>query len=87
MCIACNALFRYNLKDVALLSILCHSKKKLSNGWMFKPELQPFSVQSLQEGVLEFEIFTTNTRMLRVHEQDYQLVYCATVARGNPLSP
>ena len=27
----------------------------------------PFSVQSLLEGVLEFEIFTTDTRMLRVN--------------------
>ena len=29
--------------------------------------IQPFSVQSLQEGVLEFEVFTTSTRMSRVN--------------------
>ena len=32
----------------------------------FQTRIQPVPAQSLQEGVLEFEIFTTFTRMLRV---------------------
>ena len=32
--------------------------------------IQPFSVQPLKEGVLEFEIFTTGTMMLTVNPQD-----------------
>ena len=32
----------------------------------FQTRIPPFSVQSLQEGVLEFEIFTYDSRMLRV---------------------
>ena len=66
MCETCRALFRYILKDVRL----CFSSSVYTKGNYynldFLTRIQLFSVQSLQERVLEFQIFTTNARMLRV---------------------
>ena len=67
MCIACSALFRYILKEVRVcFSSSVYTKKSCSN-LDFQTRIQPFSVQSLQEGFLEFAIFTTDTRILRVN--------------------
>ena len=66
MCIACSALFRDILKEVRVcFSSSMYATKNCEN-LEFQTRIQPFSVQSLQEGVWEFEIFTTDTTMLRV---------------------
>ena len=53
------------LKDVrVLLSILRRQQEKQLD---VQTRIWPFSVQSLQERVMEFEIFTTDTRMSRVN--------------------
>ena len=52
------------LKDmVVLLSIL---SRQLEKQFDVQTRIWPVSVQSLQEGVLEFEIFATDNKMLRV---------------------
>ena len=55
------------LKDVrVLLSILRRWQEKQSD---VQTRIWPFSVQSVQKRALEFGIFTTDTRMLRVKEE------------------
>ena len=66
MCIACSAFFRYVLKEVRVCFSSSVYTKKICKNVDFQTRIQPFSVHSLQEGVLEFEIFTTVTSMLRV---------------------
>ena len=67
MCMACSALFRYNLKEVRIcFSSSVYTYKNYSN-LDFQTRSQPFSVQPLQEGISEFQIFSTDTRMLRVN--------------------
>ena len=62
MYIACSALFRYVLKEVRVwFSSSVYTKKNCSD-LDVQIRIHPFSVQSLQEGVLGFEIFTTDTR-------------------------
>ena len=69
LCIASSSLFRFFLKEVRVCfsSSVC-TKKNCSN-LDFQTRIQPFSVQSLQEGVLQFQIFTTDTRMLGVDKK------------------
>ena len=66
MCIDCSALFRCNLKDVRVcFSASVYTKK---NCWNLdvQTRFQLFSIQSLQEGVLEFQVLTNDSRMLKV---------------------
>ena len=46
------------------MGISKYTKKNCSN-LDFQTRIQPFSVQSIQERVLELQIITTDTRMLR----------------------
>ena len=56
MCMACSALFRYNLKEVRVcFSASVHTYKNCSN-LDFQTRIQPLSVQPLQKGVSEFQI-------------------------------
>ena len=67
MCIACSTLCRHILKEVRVCfsSYVCSKKTFLRLNVQTRIH-QPFSVQSFHEGVLEFEMFTTATRKLRV---------------------
>ena len=75
MCKACDALFRHILKEVRVCfsSYICSKKNFLYLD--VQTRIQPFSVQSLHEGVLEFEIFTTATRKLRVKIKKKKYLY------------
>ena len=67
MFFACSALFGHILKEVRVFCFPSYvGSKKNFKQLDVQTRIQTFSVQSLQEGVLEFEIFTTDTRMLRV---------------------
>ena len=65
----------YNLNDMRVcLSSSVYSKK---NCWNLNVpiRIQRFSVQSLQEGNLELEILTNNSRMLRVNIDVWSQIY------------
>ena len=68
MCVACGALFRHILKDVRVCFLFYVCSKKNFSHLDVETRIQPFSVESLHEGVLEFEIFTTATRKLRIQQ-------------------
>ena len=68
MYIACGALFRYILKGARVAFHRLSALRKTVEIWIFQTRIQPFSVQSLQEGVLEFKIFTIDIRMFWVNE-------------------
>ena len=60
------------LKDVrVLLSILSPQYKKQQQKLDVSTRIWPFSVQSLQKRVLKFEIFTIDTRVLRVNAKGF----------------
>ena len=65
MCIACGALFRHILMEVRVCSSSYLFSKKNFLHLDVQTRIQIFYVQSLEEGVLEFELFTTHTRLLR----------------------
>ena len=74
MCIACSALFRYILKEVRVCFSYSIYTKKICYNLDFQTRIHPFSDQSLEDRVWEFEIFTTDIRMLRVKQQDKDLL-------------
>ena len=67
MYVACSALFRHIVKDVTVLLPIPHQQleKLLTVGC--SNQNVDISVQSLQEGVLEYEAFATDKRMLRAY--------------------
>ena len=68
MCIACSALFRYILKEVTVcFSSSVYATKNCQKLGFSNQNFQPFSVQSLQEGVLGAGIAQLVVLGLAVH--------------------
>ena len=91
MCIACGALFRHILKEVRVcfLSYVCNKRNFLHLD--VQTRFQPFSIQSLHERVLEFEVLTIVTRKLRVKKVHMSPAYviisvvCFLLERPRPV--